>query len=102
MTLEKCVIRDLYSCEDCRRREFLPIVDRRGVEFPLTRAFCHRNIMYNSVPIYTADRREELAGAKITGGHYIFSTETAAEAAELLAAMKNGRAPSGAFRRIPK
>ena len=102
MTLEKCVIRDLYSCEDCQRHEFLPIVDRRGVEFPLTRAFCHRNIMYNSVPIYTADRAAELAGAKITGGHYIFSVETADEAAELLAAMKNGRAPTGAFRRIPK
>ncbi len=100
MTLEKCVIRDLYSCEDCRESEFLPMVDRRGVEFPLTRAWRHRNIMYNSVPFYTADRADELAAAKINGGHYIFSVETASEAASLIEAMRKGLAPTGAFRRI--
>jgi len=101
MTLEKCVIRDLYSCEECEKREFLGLRDRRGVEFPLTRTFDHRNIMYNSVPIFMADKEDELIKYRIRGGHYIFTTESPEYAASLLCG-KTTKSPEGGIRRISK
>lgn len=101
MTLEKCVIRDLYSCEECEKREFLPLRDRKGVEFPLTRTFDHRNIMYNSVPVFMADKSDELTRHRINGGHYIFTNEPSGYAASLLCG-KAFNAPEGGIRRISK
>lgn len=101
MTFEKCVIRDLYSCEECEGREFLPLRDRRGVEFPLTRTFDHRNIMYNSVPVFMADKQDELIKYRIRGGHYIFTNESPDYAAALLCG-KPQKSPEGGIRRISK
>ncbi len=75
MTLEKCVIRDLYSCEKCNSSDFLYILDRKDISFPLSRAYKHRNILYNSVPVYMGDRQDELTRYNIKGGHYIFTDE---------------------------
>ncbi len=100
MTLEKCVIRDIYSCEECEKRRYLPLVDRRGIEFPLTRAYKHRNIMYNSVPTFMADRSEELIKYRIRGGHYIFTDEKKSYAEGLLTGKI--RTPQGEIRRISK
>ncbi len=101
MTLEKCVIRDLYSCEECKKREFLPLLDRKNVKFPLTRAFDHRNIMYNSVPVFMADKQDELIRYRISGAHYIFTDEGPDYATSLLC-NKIPRLPEGGIRRIPK
>ncbi len=100
MTLEKCVIRDIYSCDECEKRGYLPLTDRRGVEFPLTRAFKHRNIMYNSVPTFMADRPEELTKYRINGGHYIFTDEKKSFIEGLLT--NKIRTPQGEIRRISK
>lgn len=94
MTLEKCCIRDLYSCDDCSQRGFLPLIDRMNVSFLLTRAWKHRNILYNSVPVYMADRQKELPAA---GQHFIF-TDEAPET--ILAAHKNELPPQAKVRRI--
>ncbi len=101
MTLEKCVIRDLYSCEECKKREFFELRDRKDVSFPLSRAFEHRNIMYNSVPVFMADKKDELIKYRIVGAHYIFTDESAEFAAAMLS--KNTViAPIGGIRRISK
>ena len=84
MTLEKCVIRDLYSCSECKKHSFLPLIDRKGVRFPLTRTYDHRNIMYNSVPVYMQDRQEELVKYRINGAHYIFPDEAKSFAENIL------------------
>ena len=97
MTLEKCCIRDLYSCEQCEKRGFLPLIDRKNVAFPLTRAYEHRNILYNSVPIYMADRKPELS--KLPGAHFIFTDESPDE---ILKAYKEERPPQIPVRRIAK
>ncbi len=101
MTLEKCVIRDLYSCDECERREFLPLLDRKGVKFPLTRTFDHRNTMYNSVPVFMADKADELIKYRIKGGHYIFTDEPQDYAVALLCG-KATKSPDGGIRRISK
>ncbi len=101
MTLEKCVIRDIYSCEDCEKREFLPLIDRKGVKFPLTRSFEHRNILYNSVPVYMQDKKEELIRYNLKGAHYIFTDEST-EIAEAILTNKQLPLPMTGIRRIPK
>lgn len=101
MTLEKCVICDLYSCKECEKCEFLPLVDRKGVEFPLSRAYKHRNIMYNSVPTFMEDKKDELIKYRISGGHYIFTTESC-EYAQKILINKITALPKGAVRRISK
>ena len=100
MTLEKCVMRDLYSCEECEKRKTLFLRDRKGADFPLVRTYDHRNIMYNSVPIFMSDRQDELIKYRIPGGHYIFTTEKKNEISALLSD-KNITPPSG-IRRISK
>ncbi|MBQ8551975.1 MAG: U32 family peptidase [Clostridia bacterium] len=101
MTLEKCVIRDLYSCDECKKRSFLPMRDRKGTDFPLTRAWRHRNIMYNSVPIFMEDKRNELIRYRIGGGHYIFTDESREEVKALLSG-KPLPPKDGKIRRIVK
>ncbi len=101
MTLEKCVIRDLCSCEECERRGLLILRDRKGAEFPLVRAYKHRNIMYNSVPVFMQDKGEELIKYRLRGGHFIFTDESPETASALL----NGKTitpPDGGIRRISK
>ncbi|MCI8387842.1 MAG: U32 family peptidase [Clostridiales bacterium] len=105
MTLEKCVIRDLYSCKICSERHFLPLIDRRGVKFPLMRCFDHRNILYNSVPIYMADRQNELARAGISNVencHFIFSDESPDDVKAIINAHRNGLTTDMNIRRISK
>ena len=100
MTLEKCAIRDIYSCEECEKRGTLFLRDRKGAQFPIVRTYNHRNIMYNSVPIFMSDRKDELIKYRISGGHYIFTTEGKNEISSLLSD-KNITPPSG-IRRISK
>ena len=100
MTLEKCLIRDLYSCSDCHNRKFLPLIDRMGAVFPVTRAWKHRNIVCNSVPIYMADRAVDLK--LINGQHFIFTDESQSEAAGIIEAYSKGLPPKTQVRRIAK
>jgi putative protease len=102
MTLEKCVIRDLYSCRQCSEKGFLPIVDRMGITFWLKRSWKHRNIMYNSVPVYMADKQNELERYGLQTGHFIFSDETSVEAAKIIEAYRRGLTTDKKIRRIPK
>lgn len=102
MVLEKCVIRDLYSCRICSDAGFPPLIDRMGVAFPLTRAWKHRNLMYNSVPVYMADKLADLRRAGLSAGHFIFSDETSAEAAVIIDAYRLGLPTDKNIRRISK
>lgn len=63
MTMEKCMIRDSFSGKDdrasCRYCDTHPIhklTDRTGAEFIVMREYPHRNVIFNSVPTYMADK----------------------------------------------
>lgn len=89
MTLEKCVIRDLYGCDACDKyisgckngniQKPLLLSDRRGFTFPLVREYQHRNIVYNSLPTCMSDRQDKLSDSKITNQVFIFTTEAPSE-----------------------
>ena len=75
MLLEKCVNKELGSCESCKNG-CLSLTDRKGITFPVLHEFEHRNVIYNSAPTYMADRENDLDRAGITNRHFIFSTES--------------------------
>ena len=101
MVTEKCVGREIGDCRSCADGR-LELVDRMGVAFPVRQAFGHRSIIFNSAPIYMADRRAELPRARITMEHYIFTVESAQEADRVIRAYKDGLPYTGSakFRRI--
>ena len=103
MLLEKCVIKELYGdkrgCITCAENG-ARMTDRRGFIFPIIRTGDHRNIVFNSMPTYMADRQDALYGAGITDRHFIFSTESGDEVDGIIEAYKKNRAPSTTVRRI--
>jgi putative protease len=88
MLLEKCVSKEVSSCDACGKNS-ASITDRKDITFPILREFEHRNIIYNSAPTYMADREAELCRAGITNRHFIFSTESANDVDEIILAYKN-------------
>ncbi|OGO88317.1 MAG: hypothetical protein A2Y15_00665 [Clostridiales bacterium GWF2_36_10] len=58
MQTENCILKNIgvYCRENCSGK----LIDRTKAEFPVKREYKHRNIIYNSVPIYLADKIKEL------------------------------------------
>ncbi len=103
MLLEKCVIKELYgerrACDICADNA-AKMTDRRGFTFPVMRTFMHRNLIFNSLPTYMADRQTALSAANITDKHFIFTTESPSDVDGIIEAYKSSRAPKGEVRRI--
>jgi len=109
MVVEKCVI-----CEGLQRkgRELCPLIksgvdklcrgsltDRTGTTFPVIRELSHRNVIYNAVPVYMADKQSELAPIAM-GRAFIFSDETQSEAARVIKAYEVAAPAEGRIRRM--
>ncbi len=90
MTLEKCAIKEISSCEKCDG-SWNYLVDRKDVRFPIRREYKHRNLIFNSIPFYMADRRDMLLKNKITGEHFIFSDESKKEIEAIIDAYRRCR-----------
>ena len=97
MITERCFIRDSFGCEKCSGAH---LTDRRGEKFPMMREADHRNLILNSTPTYMGDRQSELARMRISHVHFIFTNETADQARDAIRAYREGRALSGAVRRV--
>lgn len=99
MVLEKCAVKSVCGCEACSSGR-ASLVDRRGISFPVAREWRHRNIIYNSLPTYMADRADKLDSADISLRHFIFTTESKKEAEQIIEAYKKNLPPRGEVRRI--
>lgn len=93
MVTEKCVSREIADCAACESGR-AELVDRRNIRFPVLRAYKHRSEIYNSVPIYMADRSRELPSESKMGRHFIFSTESAREVDSVIRAYERMSPPS--------
>ena len=94
MLLEKCVASETASCEVCGK-DGAALADRRSARFPILREEPHRNLLFNSVPTYAADKLPQ------GGQHYIFTTESEKEILRVLDAYTRGEPPFfREFRRI--
>lgn len=92
MITEKCVGKELGGCAVCESGR-ATLTDRRGVEFPVWRRPRHRSVIFNSVPIYMADRADVLRDNRISMQHFIFTVEDTREVAEVIDAYKRKNAP---------
>ena len=111
MIVEKCVIcegtrdkkgRGLCPLKDsgfdgvCRGK----LTDRTGATFPVIREFPHRNIIFNSVPVYMADKGGELQLSCLDGCVFIFSDESSEEVKNIISAYENGAPANFKIRRV--
>ena len=74
------------------------LTDRRGAVFPVfkemnTSGIRSREIVYNSCPVWMADRQKELGAAGIKSYHFVFSDETRREVASIIEAYRDKKAP---------
>ena len=87
------------ECLTCKRDE-ARLTDRTGASFPVLREFDHRNVVYNSLPTYVADRQQELLPESVLTRHFIFTTESAEETIRVIEAYKKGSAAEYPVRRL--
>ena len=93
MTTHKCVLKDTYGCEKCKGY----IKDRQGAQLFTEGVFGHRNVMYNAVPIYMADKQGDIKGYSY---HFIFSDEDRNDAFKIIEAYKKGQPTKMGMKRI--
>ena len=100
MYVQRCVING--KCEKKMQTccATITITDRTGAQMHVSAAYGHRNVIYNSVPIYMADKADQLntTGAGIR--HYIFSNETAKETDRVIKSYKSKSPTAKKIRRI--
>lgn len=95
MLTVRCAISD----GDCKKKDKTEICrsglcDRHGVRFPMLGMPDCTNIIYNSVPIYMADKKEELQKASLTHLHFIFTDESAEQVDRIINAYLDGTPPA--------
>ena len=102
MTLEKCIIRDMNGstlarekCKICDAKKFTYLRDRTDTVFPVAREAGHRNVIFNSVPIYMLDKETQGLFA-----HFIFTDEKKNEVDAIIDSAKKKALPKGKFKRI--
>lgn len=94
MLTRNCPVKNGKTCAECKRNS--SITDRKGIDFPVRCSFGYSEIL-NSRPVFMADRLSE-----IKNNDFIFmnfTTETKAEAEEILTAYYNETGPHGEFTR---
>jgi hypothetical protein len=65
MYMHRCIIRDVKGgCDRCATT----LTDRKGTSFPVMGGYGHRCTIYNSVPVYMADRAEAIAMISMLSG----------------------------------
>ncbi|MBR6917728.1 MAG: U32 family peptidase [Clostridia bacterium] len=72
------------------------LTDRTGASFPVKGLADCSNVIYNSVPVYMADKMRSLEGSLADTYHFIFTVETKKECADIIEAYKSGDAPRDA------
>ncbi len=97
MITERCFMGENFGCNNCNK---CSLTDRKGERFPMMREVEHRNIIFNSIPTYMGDRRDELSSARLRSNHLLFTTESGEEIVEVLRAHRQGRPLSVKVRRV--
>lgn len=102
MLTVRCALSD--GCSHCSHGSGCggTLLDRKGAAFPVTGTDRCENIIWNSVPIYMADRMDRVRGAGITRMHFLFTTEDSVECDGIIRAYEAGLAPAGQIYRMKK
>ncbi|MCI6908867.1 MAG: U32 family peptidase [Clostridiales bacterium] len=97
MLFENCLVRSEKG--ECRCGEPRTLRDRTGEEFLLLPAYGCRTELYNAVPLWLADRREDWARLGLWGARLVFTTEAPDECARVAACYLHGGEPPARFTR---
>ena len=90
----------LRKCEACGDGQFRYFTDRTGEKIPVCREFIHRNVIYNPVPVYMADKLEAVGGGAVGDLHFFFTDESAEDAARIIDAYRNKTPSDGRIKRM--
>lgn len=109
MTLEKCIIRDILGlkskridCKYCENNQFVDLKDSTKAVFKVLgygSKYRHRNILFNSVPVWMADKYDSITNSGLNG-LYIFTCESQNEVDNVISSYKSKKAKTNNFRRI--
>lgn len=94
MLFKNCPIKNGKDCNSCDKNAF--ITDRTGTKFPIRCRFGYSELL-NSVPIWLADRQQELDG--IDFQVLYFTNECVEDVEKIIHAYKNGNPCSNRFTR---
>jgi len=100
MLTVRCAVSD--GCRGCGKDCGGSLQDRRGVSFPVTGTEKCGNIIWNSVPVYMADRMDAVKNAGITRMHFLFTIEDAVGCDRIIRAYQEGTAPESPIYRMKK
>ncbi len=102
MVMENCVIKSAHHCT--KGAGNYALLDRMGEQFPLVCEGC-RNVLYNSVPLYMADKMEDLLSLNAAVLRLSFTTEDYDECRHVIAAYRTallGKTPHKVFDNITR
>ncbi|MEA4824851.1 MAG: U32 family peptidase [Clostridiaceae bacterium] len=97
MLFENCLIRSREG--ECRCEKPRTLRDRTGEEFLLLPAYGCRTELFNGVPLWLADRREDYAKLGLGAARLVFTTETPAECVRVAECYLHGGEPPERFTR---
>ena len=94
MLTRNCPIKNGKTCSECKKQSFL--TDRKGIRFPV-RCVNGCSVLFNSVPLYMADRQDDIKNADFQ--MLYFTVESKDEVSEIINSYKTKKAPHGGFTR---
>ncbi|MBO5743323.1 MAG: U32 family peptidase, partial [Clostridia bacterium] len=100
MTVKNCLVKSSLNKCGCKEGEMYYLKDRKNICFPVdcVKGECV-NIIYNSAPIYMADRLKEIKRIPASLYRFDFTDETPQEIANVLKQYEKGEKSNGFFTR---
>ena len=102
MVMENCVIKSQRNCSKAGGR--YELLDRKGEKFPIICENC-KNILLNSVPIYLADKGEDLLSLNVDAIRLKFTKEDKKTTQEVIKAYQDAllfKTPKAVFSKITR
>ena len=98
MTIQNCIVKSALGCG--YKEEYYLLKDRKGVAFPvITEKNSCINTIYNSLPIYMADKLTDDLLADVAYMRFVFTTESAGDVLNIYRMYKNKEKPNFDFTR---
>ncbi len=92
MTVQNCIVKSAMSGCGCSMEKPYFLKDRKGAQFPVyTDKHSCTNTIYNSAPIYMADRMDKLDLRGISQLRFVFTTETNQEISKVFEMYKENK-----------
>ncbi len=83
METRNCIIK---NCTDCQKGKGYSLTDRTGRAFPVACGYHCGNTLFNSTPLYLADRNREWQETGVAFGRLLFTDETTQEIQKIIEA----------------